>query len=261
MSEVNKSESNMKDVNEHTNIQEAFLAAQSEMGKLVKNAKGNYNEYATLAAVTGIVIPALNKHGLALMTFFEGIKDDVPTLVNQISNAAGDHIDQKYPIVCMQRNDPQKFGGAVTYARRYSLMAMVGLAPEDDDGEAASKPGPRPSSQTSTRSVTQSDNRPAQKSAPSASQRVEPTAEAEEPMIKCEIPSCDQFVRASAEDANRALHDGHVICKAHHDNQQTPWQSLHPDYQDGQPAAALSAEEEAELVNTVIEHLGGEEVK
>jgi hypothetical protein len=40
--------------------------------------------------------------------------------------------------------DPQAEGSALTYARRYALMAMVGIAPEDDDGNAASKPAPRP---------------------------------------------------------------------------------------------------------------------
>jgi hypothetical protein len=38
------------------------------------------------------------------------------------------------------KQDPQGYGSALTYARRYSLMAACGIAPEDDDGNAASKP-------------------------------------------------------------------------------------------------------------------------
>ena len=38
------------------------------------------------------------------------------------------------------KQDPQGYGSALTYARRYSLMACVGIAPEDDDGNAASHP-------------------------------------------------------------------------------------------------------------------------
>jgi len=38
------------------------------------------------------------------------------------------------------KNDPQGYGSALTYARRYSLMATCGIAAEDDDGNAASKP-------------------------------------------------------------------------------------------------------------------------
>jgi hypothetical protein len=38
------------------------------------------------------------------------------------------------------KNDPQGVGSAITYARRYSLLAMTGAAPEDDDGNAASRP-------------------------------------------------------------------------------------------------------------------------
>jgi hypothetical protein len=37
------------------------------------------------------------------------------------------------------KQDPQGYGSALTYARRYSLMAACGIAPEDDDGNAASK--------------------------------------------------------------------------------------------------------------------------
>jgi hypothetical protein len=43
------------------------------------------------------------------------------------------------------KHDAQGYGSALTYARRYSLMAACGIAPEDDDGNAASKPQPRQS--------------------------------------------------------------------------------------------------------------------
>ncbi len=44
------------------------------------------------------------------------------------------------PAVPANKQDPQGYGSALTYARRYSLMAVCGIAPEDDDGNAASKP-------------------------------------------------------------------------------------------------------------------------
>jgi len=50
----------------------------------------------------------------------------------------------------LQKNDMQGLGSAITYARRYGILGMVGLAPEDDDGNAASiqaarpQPAPRP---------------------------------------------------------------------------------------------------------------------
>jgi len=37
------------------------------------------------------------------------------------------------------KQDPQGYGSALTYARRYSLMAACGIAPEDDDGNAATR--------------------------------------------------------------------------------------------------------------------------
>jgi hypothetical protein len=41
------------------------------------------------------------------------------------------------------KQDPQGYGSALTYARRYSLMAACGIAPEDDDGNAASRQAPK----------------------------------------------------------------------------------------------------------------------
>jgi hypothetical protein len=43
----------------------------------------------------------------------------------------------------VSKNDMQGYGSAVTYARRYGLMAMAGIAPEDDDGNAAAKSAPK----------------------------------------------------------------------------------------------------------------------
>ncbi len=43
----------------------------------------------------------------------------------------------------MQKNDPQGYGSALTYARRYGLAAMVGVCPDDDDAAAASPAPPK----------------------------------------------------------------------------------------------------------------------
>jgi hypothetical protein len=56
----------------------------------------------------------------------------------------GERIESRYPVRCKDPQDPQKVGGAVTYARRYALLALLGLAPEDDDGALASQPAKAP---------------------------------------------------------------------------------------------------------------------
>jgi hypothetical protein len=50
---------------------------------------------------------------------------------------SGEWISCQTPIVCAKQNDPQAFGSAITYAKRYSLQAILGVPSEDDDGESA----------------------------------------------------------------------------------------------------------------------------
>ena len=51
-------------------------------------------------------------------------------------------LDCEVPLI-IGKNDMQGYGSAVTYARRYGLMTMAGIAPEDDDGNAAAKAAPK----------------------------------------------------------------------------------------------------------------------
>jgi hypothetical protein len=53
-----------------------------------------------------------------------------------VTHSSGQWFRSSYPVRPVQAT-PQGLGSAITYARRYALMAMVGIAPEDDDGEAA----------------------------------------------------------------------------------------------------------------------------
>jgi hypothetical protein len=62
------------------------------------------------------------------------------TLKTILLHSSGKTIESEIELVCMDRNDPQKLGGAITYMRRYSIIAMLGLEQEDDDGNSASQP-------------------------------------------------------------------------------------------------------------------------
>jgi len=57
-----------------------------------------------------------------------------------ILHSSGESISGRYPLR-PQQNTPQAYGSALTYARRYSLAAMVGVVADDDDGNAASQRG------------------------------------------------------------------------------------------------------------------------
>ncbi len=116
----------------------ALIAAQ-QASSAVK--RGNINAslrttYADLATVVAAVVPALNQCGVALMQFpaFDGEFVHVATTLLHESGASVTSTFSLRP----SQSDPQGLGSATTYARRYSLLAMAGVAAEDDDAEAAS---------------------------------------------------------------------------------------------------------------------------
>lgn len=136
----------------HATIAAALSAAQMEMGKALKSASNPHfkSKYADLASVMDACLPALNSHGIAVI---QPTTDDengryVETIL--IHGATGQELRCRVPLI-VQKNDMQGYGSAVTYARRYGLMSMAGIAPEDDDGNAAAKAAPsvHPASQMS----------------------------------------------------------------------------------------------------------------
>ena len=64
--------------------------------------------------------------------------DGHPVMVTTLLHTSGQWIAGAFPLVAV-KPDPQAMGSAITYMRRYSLAAMVGVLTEDDDGEAAMK--------------------------------------------------------------------------------------------------------------------------
>lgn len=119
----------------------AFVAAQKATDA-VKKASTNpafKSKYADLAGVVEAVVPALNDQGIAVMQFpaFDGEFVSVTTELLHESGASVRSTLKMRPT----KADPQGEGSAITYARRYSLLAMTGAAPEDDDANAASQPG------------------------------------------------------------------------------------------------------------------------
>jgi hypothetical protein len=121
---------------------EAFAAAQSEFGPIIKNTKGARGNYAPLDAVLETVRPILNKHGLAL-TQATFVSDGTLFVRSSVVHVAtGEHHDAEYPAggFALQH---QQLGAGVTYARRYSLLSILGVFPEneDDDGEKAGAAG------------------------------------------------------------------------------------------------------------------------
>jgi hypothetical protein len=104
----------------------------------VRSDKGNYSyTYATLADSLEAIREGLSANGLAVIQATR-IEGDVLMLDTRLSHASGQWVEAEYP-VCKFPSAPQVIGSALTYARRYALFGVVGIAGEDDDGEAASK--------------------------------------------------------------------------------------------------------------------------
>jgi len=120
----------------------AMAKAQAEIKAALKDSKNPHfkSSYADLTSVWDACRTALTKNGLSVVQNpnYEG---DEEWLETRLLHASGESISGRYPLRPQQQT-PQGYGSALTYARRYSLAAMVGVvADEDDDGNAASQRG------------------------------------------------------------------------------------------------------------------------
>ena len=95
-------------------------------------------KYADLADVSAAILPLLGKHGLAF-TSRPTLSDGRFVLAYKLTHESGEDESGEYLLPDPQRVKAQTVGSAITYARRYSLCAVTGLAPDsdDDDGHAA----------------------------------------------------------------------------------------------------------------------------
>lgn len=115
----------------------ALLKAQSEMGSAVKSSKNPHfkSKYADLEAVVNATMGAFHANGFAVLQ--RNDKDAEGHFVEtKLLHSSGDTFDSKVYLV-LGKNDMQGLGSAITYARRYGLLGLAGIAPEDDDGNAA----------------------------------------------------------------------------------------------------------------------------
>lgn len=123
-------------------IAPALLQAQRAITFAVKDAKNPHfkTTYADLSAVIDAVKPALNEAGIAFLQMPAPSDRDSLALTTRLIHESGEWIEST--ATCpLQKSDPQGYGSAVTYLKRYSLASAVGLYQEDDDGNAASKGG------------------------------------------------------------------------------------------------------------------------
>jgi hypothetical protein len=122
-------------------IASAFVKAKREFGPALKDKTNPAfrSKYADLGACLEAVEDALLAQGIAL--FQETSLDESGVTVETVLlHESGESMRFGKLHVPASKQDPQGYGSALTYCRRYSLITACGIAPEDDDGQAACKP-------------------------------------------------------------------------------------------------------------------------
>ena len=122
------------------NIASALVRAQRGFAPALKTSTNPHfrSKYVDLAGCVEAVVDALNAAGIALVQRTSEDSTGV-TVETVFVHESGEMLECGKLHVPSSKQDPQGYGSALTYARRYSLMAACGIAPEDDDGNAASK--------------------------------------------------------------------------------------------------------------------------
>jgi hypothetical protein len=126
-----------------TGLMPALLAVQAEAPTLPKDAENPHfrSKYTPLDTIVEVIGPILNRHGL-VWTTLPG-RDDLgePALNYRLTHAeTGEVLEGTMPLLLV-KPDPQGLGSAITYARRYSICAVLNLVADvDDDGNRGSTP-------------------------------------------------------------------------------------------------------------------------
>jgi hypothetical protein len=118
-------------------IATALALAQKEVKNAVANTKNPFfkSSYADLESVKAACVPALNEQGISVIQAPENAEGGI-VVQTRLLHKSGQWIesDLRIPIA---KHDAQTMGSAVSYARRYALAAMCGVATADDDGNSA----------------------------------------------------------------------------------------------------------------------------
>ena len=134
----------------------ALSRAQANVENVLKDSLNPHfkSKYADLASVWETIREPFTKEGLGIIQLLVGGGGGTIGIRTILTHNSGESIEDTFQVPCSKPNDPQALGSAVTYGRRYSLMALCGIAPEDDDGNSAAPGKPRAASPSVDYSLT-----------------------------------------------------------------------------------------------------------
>lgn len=118
-------------------LHKAIIKFQSEMKPVIKESENPHfrSKFADLSSILSDVLPLLTKNKLGVLQLIRS-EAGANVMVTKLIHESGDSIESSIAIPA--QSDPQKLGSLITYLKRYSLQAMLGIATEDDDGNSAS---------------------------------------------------------------------------------------------------------------------------
>jgi hypothetical protein len=129
-------------------LMSAVLTAQKAFGAVLKDANNPHLKvkYASLGSVLDAISQPLLDVGVVLLqpAVDTGERDEngkvhIASVRTILIHAASGESFETTTSIPLVKADPQGYGSALTYARRYAILGLLGLAPEDDDGQAASR--------------------------------------------------------------------------------------------------------------------------
>ena len=119
---------------------EGLVKAQAEFPTLPKDKSGYGYKYTDLDTVISTVKPILAKFNIGFMQMLSTLEGNVKAITTRVFNSAGEWIEDTTPLpdVAMAKtNAAQNLGAAITYMKRYTLCAMLGISSDEDvDGNA-----------------------------------------------------------------------------------------------------------------------------
>mgnify|MGYP003115762402 FL=1 len=123
-----------------TEFAKSFVKAQQSLGIVAKNQTNPHfrSKYADLSNVLDAVLPPLNDNGFSLIQSPAADDQGRVTVTTLVLHTSGEWMESTLAMKPVKA-DPQGIGSCITYGRRYAALAIAGAAPDDDDGNAASK--------------------------------------------------------------------------------------------------------------------------
>lgn len=121
----------------------ALAKAQGQIKGAKKDSTNPHfrSKYADLASIVEAIQTPLSANGISYIQLTIPSERDEVQVETILAHSSGEWISGVIAVP-VSKSDAQGYGSALTYARRYGLSAAVGVAPEDDDGNAAAKAAP-----------------------------------------------------------------------------------------------------------------------